>query len=227
MENDKQGPIQQFFFKVPSGVFLLIFSLALFLDQPLVHAQTGQIPTLLFLGDSLTEGHGVAPEQTYPEILAQMIKSNNQKEVKILNGSESGSTSKSGMARLNWYTKVKVDYVIIALGANDGLRGMKPDVTKKNLEDLIKESKKRNLKTILFGMKMPPNYGPGHTERFAAIFKELAKEQSVPFFPFLLEGIAANKEYNQPDGIHPNEKGHKKMAQNVYDFFKKNKIIIQ
>jgi len=193
----------------------------------MANAQTGQIPTLLFLGDSLTEGHGVAPEQTYPEVLAHLIKSNNKTDVKILNGSESGSTSKSGMARLNWYTKVKVDYVIIALGANDGLRGMKPDITKKNLEELIKESKKRNLKTILFGMKMPPNYGPGHTERFAAIFKELAKEQSVPFFPFLLEGIAANKEYNQPDGIHPNEKGHKKMAENVYQFFKQQKIIIQ
>lgn len=172
---------------------------------------------LLFIGDSLTEGYGVEKSDSYPQLIQKKL---NQKfghdKYKVLNGSVSGSTSASGLSRLNWFKKSNPDILILGLGANDGLRGVTPKMTKENLRRIISRAQELKIKVLLLGMMMPPNYGPQYTDEFKAIYHELAKEEKVSFIPFVLEGVAGEKEFNQGDGIHPNEKGHVKVSETVW-----------
>lgn len=172
---------------------------------------------ILFLGDSLTEGLGVAKEAAYPSLVETELKSGGLKELRIVNAGISGSTSASGLGRLKWHLKgkEKPDWLVLALGANDGLRGLSVPEMKKNLTDVIKLAKQSDIKVLLTGMLMPPNYGPAYTEAYGKAFPEVAKAEDVPLVPFLLEGVGGNKAMNQPDGIHPNEEGHKLLAKNV------------
>lgn len=176
---------------------------------------------ILVLGDSLSEGYGVARESSYPEILSSKIKETH-KNWQVVNASISGSTSASGPGRLKWQLKNKPDLLLLILGANDGLRGLKVEETEKNLNQTIAVAKENGIKIILFGMKMPPNYGEKYQKDFESIFTKLAKQHNLPFVPFLLDGVAGDPKMNLADGIHPNEAGHKKIAENVFNGIKGN-----
>ncbi|HEX4922845.1 MAG TPA: arylesterase [Bdellovibrionales bacterium] len=171
---------------------------------------------IVILGDSLTDGYGVAKDAAYPAVLGRKFKEAGHSGVDVVNAGISGSTTASAESRFRWHLKKKPDVLMIALGGNDGLRGMKLAQTKKNLSNIISSAKKEKIEVVLAGMKIPPNYGKEYTEGFEQLYRELAKEFDVALIPFLLEGVGGEKELNQTDGIHPNEKGHVKMAETVY-----------
>ena len=176
--------------------------------------------TILFLGDSLTEGLGVTKEDAFPKLVETMIQTELKKDVTVINGGVSGSTTSDGLDRLKWYLKKKPSIVFLALGANDGLRGLDLKQSQKNLEEIIKYAQESNAKVLLAGMLIPPNYGPEYSENFRKMYEQLKDKYKLKSMPFLLEGVAGNKELNQRDGIHPNEQGHKIIAKNVFEFMK-------
>jgi len=177
---------------------------------------------LLFIGDSLTEGYGVEKSESYPQLIQSKL---DQKfgvgTFKVLNGSVSGSTSASGLSRLNWFKKSNPELLVLGLGANDGLRGVTPKMTKANLKKIIVAATDLKMKVLLLGMMMPPNYGPQYTDEFKAIYPELSKEHSIGYVPFVLDGVAGEKSLNQGDGIHPNSKGHLVISETVWKSLEK------
>ena len=176
--------------------------------------------TILFLGDSLTEGLGVTKEDAFPKLVETMIQIELKKDITVINGGVSGSTTSDGLDRLKWYMKKKPSIVFLALGANDGLRGLDLKQSQENLEEIIKYAQDSNAKVLLAGMLIPPNYGPKYSENFRKMYEQLKDKYKLKSMPFLLEGVAGNKELNQRDGIHPNEQGHKIIAKNVFEFMK-------
>ena len=178
--------------------------------------------TILFLGDSLTEGFGVSKEDAFPELVENLIRTELNKNIIVINGGVSGSTTSDGLARLKWYMKKKPYIVFLALGTNDGLRGLDLEQSQKNLEEIIRYAHKSHAKVILEGMLIPPNYGPEYSAQFKKMYQNLTMKYKLKSMPFLLDGVAGMKEFNQKDGIHPNEKGHKRIAENVFDFIKED-----
>jgi acyl-CoA thioesterase-1 len=170
--------------------------------------------TLLFIGDSLTEGYGVPKEKSYPSLVAKELKKKG-KVIKLLNGSVSGSTTASGLSRLRWFLKAEPTVLILALGANDGLRGVKLTDSEENLRKIITLAKKSKVKVVLAGMLLPMNYGEKYRTNFEKMYKKLETEFSLVRIPFLLVGVGGEPKYNQEDGIHPNEAGHVKIAKTV------------
>jgi acyl-CoA thioesterase-1 len=170
--------------------------------------------TILFLGDSLTEGYQLSKEEAYPALIERELLKKH-KDIKVINGGVSGATSASGLKRMDWYLKAKPDIMVLALGSNDGLRGTKPEVTEKNLVSVIEKSQERGITVILAGMKMPTNMGEKYRTEFENVYSKLAKKYSLKFVPFLLEGVGGKPELNLPDGIHPNAKGHEVIARTV------------
>lgn len=196
--------------------FLFLFLVIVTANAQVVHATT----KLVILGDSLTEGYGIEKENAYPALVEKTLKKQGY-DLIVINGGISGSTSASAPSRAKWFLKSQPDYLLITLGSNDGLRGVSVDNLKANLKTTIKLAKEKKVKVWLAGLKMPPNYGKDFTQKFEAVFKEIAKEEQIPLLPFLLDGVAGNPELNQPDAIHPNEKGHEVMAQRVVEFIRK------
>ncbi len=174
--------------------------------------------TIVFLGDSLTEGYGLEEAESFPSLVGEKLKADNLDNVSIINAGISGSTSASGLGRLQWYIRSQPDLMILALGANDGLRGLSVEEMKSNLSKTIDYAIANDVKVILTGMQIPPNYGPEYTEAFANVFPELAKQYDIPLLPFLLKDVAAIPELNQADGIHPNAEGTRIVAETVYQF---------
>jgi acyl-CoA thioesterase-1 len=174
--------------------------------------------TVLFLGDSLTEGLGLETGEAFPDLIAARLKAEGRSDIKLINGGVSGSTSASALERLKWYARSRPDLMVLSLGANDGLRGVPVDEMRANLTETIEFAQQSGIKVALTGMMIPPNYGPEYTESFARVFPELAEKYQLPLLPFLLEGVAAVTELNQADGIHPNVEGAKKVAEHVYPF---------
>ncbi len=170
--------------------------------------------TILFLGDSLTEGYQLSKEEAYPAVIERQLQKSH-KGIKVINGGVSGATSASGLKRMDWYLKAKPDIMVLALGANDGLRGMKVDQTEKNLATVIEKAQERGITVILAGMKMPTNMGEPYRTKFENLFPKLAKKYSLKLIPFILDGVGGKPELNLPDGIHPNPKGHEIMAKTV------------
>lgn len=194
----------------------IIFTLCWLLTAGLLlcgHASAND-KSILFLGDSLTEGYGVDETRAYPVLVGKELG------VKVLNGSVSGSTTASGHSRLKWFLKARPTHMLLALGANDGLRGLKLEDSKKNLEAIIELAQKNSIKVVLAGMLMPPNYGESYRSEFKTMYEGLAKKYKLEFIPFLLEGVAGNPKLNISDGIHPNEAGHEIMARLVSKKFK-------
>ena len=175
---------------------------------------------ILVLGDSLTEGYGVSAQQAFPSLLEKKLNlefsSDKNNTYEIINAGISGSTSSGGVSRIEWLLKSKPDFLILALGGNDGLRGVPVEETKNNLEKIILAAKSKDIPTLLAGMKMPPNYGIEYTREFSKQFEDLANQENVPLIPFLLEGVGGNPAMNLPDRIQPNPAGHQKIAQTVY-----------
>lgn len=191
-----------------------------FLLVLLISLSTFAAPKVLFLGDSLTAGYGIDPEKAYPNLVKDILKKDGI-EIEVMNASISGSTSASAVSRLKWSLRGKPDVMLLALGANDGLRGIKLHSTKENLKNAIKLAKSKGVKVILAGMQIPPNYGPEYTKEFQRMFPDLKKEEGVTLLPFLLKDVAGQRQYNIDDGIHPNEEGHKIIAKTVAPFIRK------
>ena len=193
--------------------FLFLLTLVLSFE---VHAKK-----LIVLGDSLTEGYGVAKEAAFPALLEKKIHNELKKnQWSVVNAGVSGSTTASAASRLNWLLKSKPDMMIFALGANDGLRGLKVAESEKNLDQAIQRAKDQKIKVILGGLYMPPNYGKEYTDEFKNMYEKLAKKHQVLFIPFILDKVAGDPKYNLADGIHPNEKGHAIIAENVFKAIK-------
>lgn len=172
--------------------------------------------TILFLGDSLTAGYGVEQEKAYPALIENEL--NKKTQVKVLNGGVSGSTTASGKSRLKWFLKAKPDILVLILGANDGLRGIKLEESKKNLEEIIKMAQDKGLKVILGAMLLPPNYGKEYTAQFKSMYENLKDQYKLAWIPFVLKDVAGQADKNIEDGIHPNAKGHAIIAKNLIPY---------
>ncbi len=170
--------------------------------------------TMVFLGDSLTAGYGLTPEAAYPALVQNYLDVKGR-SWKVVNAGVSGDTTTGGLARLNWILKQKPTAVIIALGANDMLRGIDPKVTRSNLKKLIEQSQSQGAKVALLGMKATPNLGAQFRAQFDSIYPELAREYKIPLLKFMLESVATQKNLNQVDAIHPNAEGQKRVAKDV------------
>lgn len=181
----------------------LAFCFGLLLAFSPLQAQSLRI---LALGDSLTAGLGVDPADAFPAKLEAALKARGH-DIVITNAGVSGDTSTAGAERLDWALGDPVDAVILELGANDALRGIDPDQTEKALDRILTEIKKRNLPVLFAGMLAPRNLGPDYGKKFDALFPRLAQKHGVLFYPFFLDGVAADPALNQPDGLHPNSKG--------------------
>ena len=173
--------------------------------------------TILFLGDSLTAGLGVAEEQAYPALIEKKIREQNLL-FEVINAGVSCDTTAGGLARLDWVLQKKIDVLVLALGANDGLRGLPVRQTKANLQAIIERVKAKNpgVKIVIAGMQIPPNMGGDYTAEFRQVFADLARENRAALIPFLLEGVAGHDDLNQADHIHPTAAGHKIVAENVW-----------
>lgn len=193
----------------------LIMMLALILASGV---QAQEAYTILFLGDSLTEGYGLDENQSFPSLIAERLKADGRDDVRIINAGVSGSTSASALSRLQWYIRTQPDLMVLSLGANDGLRGLAVDEMKANLVKTIEFAQANGVRVALTGMLIPPNYGPEYTDSFAQVFPDLADQYQLDFLPFLLEGVAADPELNQSDGVHPNVEGTRIVANTVYQF---------
>lgn len=171
---------------------------------------------VLMLGDSLTAGLGVSTEEAYPSILGQMLTADGITDVRLINAGVSGSTTASALSRLTWYDRIKPDILFLALGANDGLRGLSLAEMADNLAATIKAAQAKGMRVLLVGMELPPNYGDQYTAGFRRVYLDLAARFHIPLIPFLLEGVGGVAALNQADGLHPNAEGHRRIAQHVY-----------
>lgn len=196
--------------------YFLILILNFFIISS-AHAQIN----ILFLGDSLSEGLGVDEGQSFPRLVERNLRAKKY-DVVVTNGGVSGATSASGESRLKWHLKKKTDIVVLELGANDGLRGLKMAETEKNLRRIIKFAQDKKIKVLLLGLLMPANYGKKYTADFEMMYRNISVSEKIPFMPFLLKGVAGIAKYNQPDGIHPNVEGHELIAKSVTEFVEKN-----
>lgn len=176
---------------------------------------------VIFVGDSLTAGYGVERHKAFPALIEERLKKEKKDQIEVVNGGVSGSTTANGQARMKWFFKANPDIIVIALGANDGLRGVKIEESFKNLDESIQMALNKKIQVLLMGMQMPPNYGAEYRKEFQAMFPKLAKKNKIPIVPFMLEGVAGEKEFNISDGIHPNEKGHEKIANLIYPYLVK------
>ena len=163
------------------------------------------------LGDSLTAGLGVAPDEAYPALLQARLRREGL-AYRVVNAGVSGDTSAGGRRRVDWVLRSKPDVAIVALGANDGLRGLPVDDLRRNLEAIVRQLQAAGVRVLLVGMKVPPNYGQEYARAFAAVFSDVARRTSVPLVPFLLDGVAGEARLNQADGIHPTAEGQRVIA---------------
>ncbi len=176
---------------------------------------------ILMLGDSLTSGHGLIKGESLPDRLEaalQMASGTAEPGVRVLNAGVSGDTTAGGRSRLAWSLASRPDALIVALGANDGLRGLAPEQTYANLDALIGAAKEAGVAVLLAGMRAPPNLGPEYGAAFDGVFPRLAARHGIGFYPFLLEGVVAVPELNQKDGIHPNPKGIAVIVKNILPY---------
>ncbi|MDP1611052.1 MAG: arylesterase [Sulfuritalea sp.] len=175
---------------------------------------------ILVYGDSLSAGFGIAVKQSWPALLGQRLQANGS-AFSVTNASISGETTAGGRARLAAaLAQFKPRIVILALGANDGLRGLPVAAMKDNLAAMLKLAKKHGARVLLVGMRLPPNYGPKYTEEFDAAFRDLARREKVALLPFLLEPIALDREAYQADGLHPTAAAQPKILDHVWSALK-------
>jgi acyl-CoA thioesterase-1 len=190
-------------------------------NQPQGNGKKPILFRILILGESLTEGYGVSDDEAYPTLLEEKLNAElspkTKLRYKVVNGGISGATTSGGVSRIEWFLQAKPDYLLVALGGNDGLRGIPVEEMKKNIDRILKAARQNEIPTMLAGMKIPPNYGESYATSFSEAFEELAEEHEVPLIPFLLEGVGGNSRMNLPDRIHPNPLGHQVLCQTVYE----------
>ena len=172
-------------------------------------------PKIVALGDSLTAGLGLMESQAYPALLQQKIDADGY-AFEVVNAGVSGDTSAGGLRRLDWALEGDDRVLILALGANDGLRGLPVADMKQNLSRIIERAKEEDIVVVLAGMEAPPNYGADYTVAFRRVYPDLAKEHGVRLLPFLLDNVAGDTALNQSDGIHPNARGAQVIADGIW-----------
>ena len=175
--------------------------------------------TILFFGNSLTAGYGVAPSQAFPSLIQNKIDSLNL-PYKVINAGVSGETSSGGNSRIDWILKQPVDVFVLELGGNDGLRGIPVSETTKNLQAIIDKVKAKypDVKLVLAGMQVPPNMGQSYASEFRTMYPALAAKNNMVLIPFLLEGVGGEVKLNLEDGIHPTPEGHQMVAETVWKY---------
>ncbi len=185
-------------------------------------AKTESSKRILFFGNSLTAGLGLDDQsEAFPALIQAKIDSLGL-DYTCINAGLSGETSAGGKDRIDWLLKDKIDVFVLELGANDGLRGISPDATYQNLNEIVNKVKKAypDCKLVLTGMMVPPSMGDQYFKDFAAIFPKLAKEQNMTLVPFLLDKVAGIQSLNQGDGVHPTKEGQQILAENVWTHLK-------
>lgn len=198
-----------------NGIHCLIFSMICLLPV------SSFAKTIMILGDSLSAGYGLNPQQSWVVLLQQRLDQQQPKQHKVINASVSGETTSGALARLPKLLQThKPDIVVIELGGNDGLRGQPPQIIQKNLAQLIQQSQKSKATVILLGMKIPPNYGAAYSQAFEKNYQILSQQYKVKLHPFFMNGIAGNKNLMQKDLIHPNASAQKTLLNNAYPLIK-------
>lgn len=172
-------------------------------------------PRIVALGDSLTAGYGLPESESYPALLQARLDAEGY-QFKVVNAGVSGDTSAGGLRRLDWALEGDVRVLIVALGANDGLRGLPVGEMQDNLTEIIRRARERNISVIVAGMEAPPNYGREYATAYREAFREIVRRERVVFIPFLLDKVAGQGGLNQGDGIHPNERGTEIVADTVW-----------
>jgi acyl-CoA thioesterase-1 len=175
---------------------------------------------IVALGDSLTAGFGVAPDEAWPARLAARLAREGY-AYRVVNAGVSGDTSAGALRRVDWALRSRPDLVIVAVGANDGLRGQPAAVVRQNLEAIVRRLREAGTQVLLAGMRLPPNYGSTYTREFAAVYTDVAQRTRTPLVPFLLDGVAAVPALNLPDGIHPNAEGHGVIVERLWPHVKR------
>jgi acyl-CoA thioesterase-1 len=176
-------------------------------------------PRIVAFGDSLTAGFGVAADEAYPARLQRRLQEEGLR-YRVINAGVSGDTTAGGLRRVDWALKSRPEIVILELGANDGLRGLKLEETKANLERIIQRCQDASVTVVLAGMKLPPNYGADYTKAFEGIYPELAGRYRLTLIPFFLDGVAGSASLNQADGIHPTSEGYRIITEKVLETVK-------
>lgn len=189
--------------------------------KPLVMPEAvSSSPKIIAFGDSLTAGFGLTESESYPYLLQKKLKEEGY-DYEVINAGVSGDTSLGGLERADWVLgQENAEILILELGANDLLRGMPVDKMKSNLDKIIRKAKERNMRVLLCGMLAPPTMGSDYQRDYVSAFPDLADEHDVAFLPFLLDRVAARRELNQADGIHPNAEGTRIMTENIYSALK-------
>lgn len=177
--------------------------------------------TIMVLGDSISAGYGIEPQQAWVNLLQKRLDQQYPKQHKVVNASVSGETTSGALARLPKLLQThKPNVVVIELGGNDGLRGQPPQMIQKNLAQLIQQSQKANATVVVLGMKMPPNYGTAYSKAFESNYKMVSQQYKVKLLPFFLEGVAGNKSLMQKDLVHPNGKAQPILLNLAYPYIK-------
>jgi acyl-CoA thioesterase-1 len=180
--------------------------------------QVEKTKTIVFFGNSLTAGYGLQPSEAFPARIQEKIDSLNL-PYNVVNAGVSGETTAGGNSRVDWILQQQpVDIFVLELGANDGLRGLPVEQTKRNLQSIIDKVRKiyPDAEIILAGMQLPPSLGLEYSASFGKVFPELARQNNIPLIPFILEGVGGEANLNLQDGIHPTAEGHRKLAENVW-----------
>jgi acyl-CoA thioesterase-1 len=170
---------------------------------------------ILAIGDSLTEGLGVAEEFAYPAVLQKKLSEQGY-AYNVINAGVSGETSSGARSRLKWALTLKPDIVILVTGANDGLRGIAPDLIKSNIDAIVELLKQNEIIVVLGGMQMVHNLGQDYTAAFSKMYSQIAQSHDIILIPFFLAGVGANRRLNQADGIHPTAEGYRVIVDNIY-----------
>ena len=191
-----------------------VFALSVLLFICFTASATAEIKKIVAFGDSLTAGYGLPQKDAFPVQLEAALRDRGF-EIKIENAGVSGDTSTGGLQRLDWAVANGADAVILELGANDALRGIEPEITRENLDQIITKLKAKDIPVFLTGMRAPPNMGAAYAEEFDSLFPTLADKHDVTFYPFFLEGVAAIPSLNQDDAIHPNREGVALIVENM------------
>jgi acyl-CoA thioesterase-1 len=173
--------------------------------------------TIVAMGDSLTAGLGVNESDGYPAQLERKLQAAGL-HWRVVNAGISNETSSGALSRINWVLKLRPDIVLLETGANDGLRGIDPRVTQRNIDETLRILKKNNILVVLAGMRMVRNLGAEYTDAFHAVYLRLAAKHNVPLVPFFLQGVAGESTLNQQDGVHPNAEGYRVITENIYPY---------
>ncbi len=169
---------------------------------------------VVMFGDSITAGFGLPPSAALPRLLGEELRADGL-DVEVENAGVSGDTTAGGLSRLGWAVQGQPDLVIVALGGNDGLRGIDPAETRRNMVAIIESLTSRDIPVLVAGMLAPPNLGNEYAAQFNPLFADVAAAADVAFYPFLLDGVAAEPSLNQADGIHPNAEGAAVIARRM------------